>query len=93
MLALACLASLVLIPWLAMRGLGYRGVYLAGTVAALLFGFFVLSIPTGVRPGAPEAEQRGAEIMDAYGPSVGGWLVVTGVGFVLGACLFRQPSK
>jgi len=90
MLALACLGSLILIPWLAVRGEGYRGVYVGGALVALLFGFFVLSMPSGVPPGASQAVVRGAEVMDQYSPAVGGWLVVTAVGFLLGACLFRS---
>ena len=90
MTAIACLGSLIVIPWLAVRGAGYRGVYLGGAIAALLFGFFVLSLPSGVPPGSSQAAVRGAEVMDEYAPAVGGWFVVTAVGFLLAACLFRS---
>ena len=92
---LVCLASLILIPMSALRGLGYRGLYLAFALVAFVAGFLMLSLPGGVGLDAPPAvELRGTEAVDAFAPSVGIWLVATGLGFVLAAWLFRErPSR
>ena len=93
LVVIACLASLIVIAMLAARGVGYRGLYLAFALATLGSGFLMLSLPGGVGLDAPPAiELRGTEVVEAFAPSVGIWLVVTGLGFVLAAWLFREPA-
>ena len=91
---LACAASLILIPMLARRGRGYRGLYFALALMAFVAGFLTMSLPGGVGRDAPPAiELRGTEAVDAVAPSVGIWMVVTGVGCVLAAYLVRSRPE
>jgi len=91
---LACVASLILAPLAAVKGLGYRGVYFGGAVLALFLGFFFLSMAVATTPPpATEAEVLGAELLDAVLPSLGGWLIVTAVACVIGACMFRRKAQ
>jgi len=93
LLVVACLASLIVIAMLVARGAGYRGLYVALALATLCSGGLVMSLPGGVGRDAPPAiEIRGSETVEGFAPSIGIWLFVTGVGFVLAACLFRESA-
>lgn len=90
---LLSLASLLVWPVLAFKGLGYRGLYIAGALIAGVFGFFVLSLPGPVGPGASAAELRGSEVIDAYASPVGGLLIVNAFSFLVAAALWRRREQ
>lgn len=89
---LLSILSLVAIPTAAFHGRGYRGMYIAVALATGILGFIVLSMPVGVPTGATLAEIRGAEALDTYAPSIGGWFIVTAFASTVAAALFR-PRK
>lgn len=93
MLLLTLLATLIGVPMMASRGVGRRAHYIALAIMAPVLGFIVFSLPSGVSPGASAAEIRGAVIMDAWAPNIGGWLLTTALAAVVGAVLYRSQRR
>jgi len=89
---LMCFLSLVGVPWMAARGVGYRGLYVAGALIGAVVGFVVFGM-ADARPVNQSPEQlAGAAFMNAYFPAVGLWLWVTAFAMLIGAAIYRQPS-
>ena len=86
---IAALASFVVVIIAAAKGIGYRGAYVAAAVVAILLAVVTFASTGAVDPTAPETEQRGAAALNTYGPAIGGWFLITGVGFLVGAMAFR----
>lgn len=95
MLAVLCLVSLVGLPVLAFKGVGFRGVYVAVALPAITIGILAV-MTTGTAASAvtstDAATQAGAEFLTVYGFAFAGWAFVTGFGAILGACLYRSKE-
>jgi hypothetical protein len=94
MTLLVSVTVLIVIPLLAWQGRGYRGLYLAVAFIVLLLTVVTFSLPgVPIDPNASAAEIAGGEFVDMYATSVGGCLIATTIGAILGACLYRRPSQ
>lgn len=93
MLVLLCLVNLFVLPMLALRGVGFRGLYFAVALSAVAIGVLTV-ITTGTAASAvgssDPATQAGAEFLTAYGFQFAGWAFVTAFAATLAACLYRQ---
>ena len=86
---IAALASFVVVIIAAAKGIGYRGAYVAAAVVAIALAVITFASTGAVDANAPEAERVGAVVLNTYGPAIGGWCLVTGVGLLVGALAFR----
>jgi len=92
MIILTMLASVTVLPLLAVKGNGYRGVYFALALAAIVFGFVAFSMVGPPSASASETELRGRQVVNAYFPSIGLWLWATAFGAALAGLLWK-PRK
>lgn len=95
MTVLLCLASLIVVPWLAVKGITYRGVYIAGSLLVGAGGWFVLGLPgvDTLTATSTSSEIVGAQFITNYGPSVGGWMIVTAFACLVAAALYRRRTS
>jgi len=76
----------------ALKGEGYRGVYVALALVAGLVGFLFM-ISTGVPAASDDqASLEGAKFLKDYGFAIAGTCYATAFGCVLATALYRKPT-
>ena len=87
------IAALVLMPWLAFRGKGYRGGYFGAAILAFVLGVFGLSMAgTPLEEGAPREERARDAQTKIYIRDASGVLIVLGIACVVGGVMFRRQE-
>lgn len=78
---------------LAIKGKGYRGLYVAGVILSVFCAYCTNEMTGPISPTATESERIGSEFFNTIGTPIFAMFVGVGFASLLGAALFRGPKR
>lgn len=86
--------GLFVIPMMAFKGVGYRGLYFGGVLILGAAGFFFMSMMGHVDLSTSAEQQVGQQAFNTIGPIAGPTLIVWAFASLIGGVLFRaKPAR